>query len=202
MTAWVNTTDSNGATVLSWGTDAAGEEWTFGINASGHLKVSVDGGSIVGSTDVRGGGQKPYRQKGTGRSRAGSRRSPLWRGGGIVFGPSPRSYSYKVSKRVRRLALKMALSSKLQDKALIVVDRLDLEEAKTKQFAEVLTALKTKDALVVTDGKNKNVELSSKNLPYAKVLRSEGLNVYDVLKYHTLVLLEPAIKNIEERLVA
>lgn len=152
-----------------------------------------------GRSFVRGGGQKPYRQKGTGRARAGSRRSPLWRGGGVVFGPSPRSYGYKVPKKVRRQALKMALSSKLQDKDLIVVDRLDLETVKTKRFVEVLAALRTKDVLIVTDRQNENLELSSRNVPYAKVLRSEGLNVYDILRFKSLILVEPVVNQIQER---
>ena len=154
-----------------------------------------------GRSDVRGGGQKPYRQKGTGRARAGSRRSPLWRGGGVVFGPKPRSYRYKVPKKVRRQALKMALTNKLQDKALIVVDRLDLETIKTKQLVEVLAALKTEEALIVTDRKIESVELSSRNLPYVKVLRSQGLNVYDILRFKNLILLEPSLNQIQERLL-
>jgi large subunit ribosomal protein L4 len=154
-----------------------------------------------GRSDVRGGGQKPYRQKGTGRARAGSRRSPLWRGGGVVFGPKPRSYRYKVPKKVRRQALKMALTNKLQDKTLIVVDRLDLETIKTKQLVEVLAALKTEEALIVTDRKIESVELSSRNLPYVKVLRSEGLNVYDILRFKNLILLEPSLNQIQERLL-
>lgn len=154
-----------------------------------------------GRSFVRGGGQKPYRQKGTGRARAGSRRSPLWRGGGVVFGPSPRSYGYKVPKKVRRQALKMALSSKLQDKDLIVVDRLDLETVKTKRFVEVLAALRTREVLIVIDRQNENLELSSRNVPYAKVLRSEGLNVYDILRFKSLILVEPAVNQIQERLL-
>jgi large subunit ribosomal protein L4 len=155
-----------------------------------------------GRSDVRGGGQKPYRQKGTGRARAGTRRSPLWRGGGVVFGPSPRSYRYKVPKRVRRLALKMALTSKLQDKALIVLDRLVLEPVKTKRFVEIMAALKTGRALIVTDRKIESLELSSRNVPDFKVLRSEGLNVYDILRFENLVLLEPCVKQIAERLLS
>ena len=155
-----------------------------------------------GRSDVRGGGAKPYRQKGTGRARAGSRTSPLWRGGGVIFGPSPRSYHYKVPKKVRKLALRMALSSKLQDQALVVVDQLDLEAAKTKRMVEVLTALKREDALIVTDGENVNVELSVRNLPHAKVLRSEGLNVYDILKFKNLILVEPSVGRIQERLLS
>jgi large subunit ribosomal protein L4 len=155
-----------------------------------------------GRSDVRGGGQKPYRQKGTGRARAGTRRSPLWRGGGVVFGPSPRSYGYKVPKRVRRQALKMALTSKLQDKALMVVDRLDFEPVKTKRFVEVMVALKTRRALIVTDRKIESLELSSRNVPDVKVLRSEGLNVYDILRFKNLILLEPSVKQIAERLLS
>lgn len=154
-----------------------------------------------GRSDVRGGGQKPYRQKGTGRARAGSRRSPLWRGGGVVFGPSPRSYRYQVPKRVRRQALKMALTSKLQNKALIVVDRLDLQPVKTKRFVEVMAALKTTRALIVTDREIESLELSARNVPDVKVLRSEGLNVYDILRFENLVLLEPCVKQIAERLL-
>lgn len=157
--------------------------------------------STKGRSEVRGGGQKPYRQKGTGRARAGSRRSPLWRGGGVVFGPTPRDYGYRVPKKVRRSALKMALSSKLQEKALTVVDRLHLEVAKTKRFARILAALNTEEVLIVTAEKDENVELSARNLPYAKVLRSEGLNVYDVLKYKNIILVEPAIGKIQERLL-
>jgi large subunit ribosomal protein L4 len=155
-----------------------------------------------GRSDVRGGGQKPYRQKGTGRARAGTRRSPLWRGGGVVFGPSPRSYRYKVPRRVRGQALKMALTSKLQDNALIVVDRLDLEPAKTKRFVEVMVALEASQALIVTDRKIESLELSSRNVPDVKILRSEGLNVYDVLRFKNLVLLEPSVKQIAERLLS
>ncbi|MDY6837968.1 MAG: 50S ribosomal protein L4 [Thermodesulfobacteriota bacterium] len=155
-----------------------------------------------GRSDVRGGGQKPYRQKGTGRARAGSRRSPLWRGGGVVFGPSQRSYSYRVPKKVRRQALKMALTSKLQGNAVIVMDRFDLDTVKTKRFVEVLKALKTEEALIVTDRKIENLELSSRNVSYVKVLRSEGLNVYDILRFDRLILLEPTVNQIVERLLS
>lgn len=155
-----------------------------------------------GRSEVRGGGQKPYRQKGTGRARAGSRRSPLWRGGGVVFGPRPRSYAYKAPKKVRRQALKMALTSKLQEKALIVVDKLDLETVKTKRFVEVMGALRTKEVLIVTDRELENLELSSRNVPHVKVVRSEGLNVYDILRFEHLVLLEPSVKQLEGRLLS
>ncbi|UCE56586.1 MAG: 50S ribosomal protein L4 [Desulfobacterales bacterium] len=153
-------------------------------------------------SDVRGSGRKLFRQKGTGRARRGDIKSPLLRGGGVVFGPNGRKYAFRVPKKVRKLALKMALSSKLQASELIVLDKLELKEIKTKQFVDVLNALDLKNALIVIDKNDEKLELSSRNVPDVRVLRSEGLNVYDVLKYHTLVLLESAIKNIEERLVA
>jgi large subunit ribosomal protein L4 len=155
-----------------------------------------------GRSDVRGGGQKPYRQKGTGRARAGSRNSPLWRGGGVIFGPTVRNYGYKVPKKVRKLALRMALSAKLKDEALMVVDALDMEFPRTKAFVDILKALKVENALVVTDRKLENVELSSRNIPKVKVIRSEGLNVYDVLKYEQLILVEPSVNQIHERLMS
>jgi large subunit ribosomal protein L4 len=153
-------------------------------------------------SDVRGSGKKLFRQKGTGRARRGDIKSPLLRGGGVVFGPDNRNYSYKVPKKVRKLALKMALSSKLSENELVVLDQFDLEETKTKKFVDVLKTLKLKNALIVTEKHNDHLELSARNVPDIKVLRSEGLNVYDILKYRMLVLLEPAVKNIEGRLVA
>ena len=152
-------------------------------------------------SDVRGSGKKLFRQKGTGRARRGDIKSPLLRGGGVVFGPDKRNYSYKVPKKVRKLALKMALSSKLSENELVVLDQFELEETKTKKFVEVLKTLKLKNALIVTETHNDHLELSSRNVPDVKVLRSEGLNVYDILKYRMLVLLEPAVKNIEGRLL-
>ncbi len=158
--------------------------------------------SVKHRSDVKGSGKKLYRQKGTGRARRGNIKSPLLRGGGVVFGPDGRKYVFRSPKKVRKLALKMALSSKLQASELVVLDKLELKEIKTRNFVDILNALNLKNALIVTDKKDDNLELSSRNVPDVKVLRSEGLNVYDILKYHTLVLLEPAIKNIEGRLVA
>lgn len=155
-----------------------------------------------GRSETRGGGQKPYRQKGTGRARAGSRRSPLWRGGGVVFGPKPRSYAQKAPKKIRQQALKMALTSKLQDKALIVLDQFNLESVKTKRFVEVMGTLKASEALIVTDQKLENLELSSRNVPSVKVVRSEGVNVYDLLRFKRVILLEPSIKQLEGRLLS
>ena len=153
-------------------------------------------------SDVKGSGRKLFRQKGTGRARRGDIKAPLLRGGGVVFGPDKRNYSYKVPKKVRKLALKMALSSKLSENELVVLDQFELGETKTKKFVNVLKALKLKNALIVTEESNDHLELSSRNVPDVKVLRSEGLNVYDILKYRMLVLLEPAVKNIEGRLLA
>lgn len=153
-------------------------------------------------SDVRGSGKKLFRQKGTGRARRGDIKSPLLRGGGVVFGPDKRNYSYKVPKKVRKLALKMALSSKLRENELVVLDQFELDEIKTKKIVDVLKTLKLKNALIVTEKHNDHLELSARNVPDVKVIRSEGLNVYDILKYRMLVLLEPAVKNIEGRLLA
>jgi len=156
--------------------------------------------SVKRRSDIRGSGRKLFRQKGTGRARRGNIKSPLLRGGGVVFGPSPKSYAYKVPKKIRKLALKMALSSKLVDNNLIVLDQFGLEQKKTKDFVDVLNTLGIDNALIVTDAKDENLEFSSRNVPDVKVLRTEGLNVYDILKYSSLVLLEPSIKLIEGRL--
>ncbi len=153
-------------------------------------------------SDVKGSTRKLFRQKGTGRARRGNIKSPLLRGGGSVFGPDPRSYAYTVPKKVRRLALKMALSSKLQREELIVLNRFELDSIKTKAFLGVLRTLNQENALVVTDQADQTLELSSRNLPRAKVLRCEGLNVYDILKHQALILIEPSIPAIERRLIA
>lgn len=152
--------------------------------------------------DVVGSTRKLYRQKGTGRARRGDIKSPLMRGGGSVFGPHPRSYEKKVTKKVRRLALKMALSAKLRDAELMVLDRFELEQVKTKDFAAAVGALNAGNALIVISEQNRNLELSSRNVPGIKVMRSDGLNVYDILKYEKLLLLEGAIKGIEGRLLS
>ena len=157
--------------------------------------------SVKHRSDVKGSGRKLFRQKGTGRARRGDIKAPLLRGGGSVFGPDPRSYAYKVPKKVRRMALKMALSVKLSEGSLVVLDELDFGKIKTKEFIKVINALNTNNALFITDKKNENLELSARNVPDVKVLRIEGLNVYDILKYKSLVLLESSIKSIEGRLL-
>jgi len=158
--------------------------------------------SVKHRSDVKGSTRKLFRQKGTGRARRGDIKSPLLRGGGSVFGPDPRSYAYKVPKKVRQLALKMALSSKLKENQLLLINEFGLEEIKTKAFLRVLEALHVKNGLIVTDQKDQILERSSRNIPGIKVLRSQGLNVYDVLKYQYLILLESSIKEIEGRLLA
>ncbi len=158
--------------------------------------------SVKHRSDVKGSTRKLFRQKGTGRARRGDIKAPLLRGGGVVFGPDGRIYAFKVPKKVSKLALKMALSSKLQANELIVLDKFELKQIKTKDFVDLLHGLNLTNALIVTGEKNDNLELSSRNVPDIKVLRSQGLNVYDILKYQTLILLEPVIKTIEGRLAA
>jgi large subunit ribosomal protein L4 len=158
--------------------------------------------STKGRSDVRGGGKKPWRQKGTGRARAGHSRSPLWRGGGIIFGPTPRSYSYKPPKKVRRVALISALSMKLREEKMIILKDFPMDEIKTKRFREVIERFGFGKALFVIDGSQPVLEKSSRNIKEIKMVRSEGINVYDLLKYDHVVLLEPAIKKIEEALIS
>ncbi len=184
----------------------------FGVPVQGHILHEVvtmqlacrRAGTVntKGRSEVRGGGQKPWRQKGTGRARVGTRRSPLWRGGGTVFGPKPRSYAYKVPKKVRRLALKMALSSKVANGQLLVLENYPFEAPKTKEFVNVLKQLQIGKALFITAEELPGLMLSARNVPYVQVMRSEGLNVYDILRYEHLVLLKPVISQIEERLAA
>jgi large subunit ribosomal protein L4 len=158
--------------------------------------------STKGRSEVSGSGRKPWRQKGTGRARAGTRTSPLWRGGGITFGPKPREYWPKVTKKIRKQALRMALSSKLGDNEMLVLDELALPAAKTKGFVEVLKTFGLDTALVVIPEPNETVERSARNVPSAKVLRAEGLNVYDILKYRHLILTRGAVPRIETALLS
>ena len=149
---------------------------------------------------VRGGGKKPWRQKGTGRARAGSIRSPIWVGGGTVFGPQPRDYSFRMPRKARKEALLSALSLKNREGKVIVVDKLELEDAKTKLMARALAELKVTSALIVIAQPDEKIERSCRNLPAVKVLRVEGLNVYDLVGYQHLILTEGALKRLEERL--
>lgn len=150
---------------------------------------------------VKGSTRKLFRQKGTGNARAGSIKSPLRKGGGIIFGPSPKSYAYKVPKKVRKLALKMALSSKWEEKNLFVIDDFNLDGIKTKKLASVLDALNLNNLLIVSDAQDDTfLEMSSRNIPQIKVIKTAGLNVYDILKYRNLLLVESSIQNIQGRL--
>lgn len=158
--------------------------------------------STKGRSDVRGGGKKPWRQKGTGRARAGHSRSPIWRGGGIIFGPTPHSYSYKPPKKVRRMALISALSMKLKEERMTILKDFPMDEIKTKRFREVIDRFGFEKALFVIDGSRPILEKSSRNIKNVKMVRSEGINVYDLLKYDHVVLLEPSIKKIEEALIS
>ena len=148
--------------------------------------------------EVRGGGRKPWRQKGTGRARQGSTRSPQWTGGGVVFAPKPRDYSFKLNRKVKRLALQSALSCKVAENKMIVLDELTLNEIKTKEMVKVLENIKCGKALIVMDGSNKNVMLSARNIPDVKTASVNTINVYDLLKYNTLVVTKDAVAKIEE----
>ena len=153
-------------------------------------------------SDVRGGGKKPWRQKGTGRARAGTTRSPIWRGGGIVFGPHPRDYSFSVPKKVRKKALISVLSMKLKEDKMVILKDFPMEKISTKAFKNVVDLFGLKKALFVLDIKNEVLLKSSRNIRNIKMIRSEGINVYDVLNCEHLVLLEPSVKKIEGALLA
>ena len=148
--------------------------------------------------EVRGGGRKPWRQKGTGRARQGFTRSPQWTGGGVVFAPKPRDYSFKLNRKVKRLALQSALSCKVAENKMIVLDELTLNEIKTKEMVKVLENIKCGKALIVMDSSNKNVILSARNIPDVKTASVNTINVYDLLKYNTLVVTKDAVAKIEE----
>ena len=155
--------------------------------------------AVKNRSAVRGGGRKPWRQKGTGRARQGTIRAPQWRGGGIVFGPTPRSYAYKMPKKMRRLALRSALSYKVQENALTVVDAINFEAPKTKEFKTVLANLEQpKKVLVVTESEDVNVALSARNIPGVQVSTAQGLNVLDLTSADSVVITEAAAKKVEE----
>ncbi len=151
---------------------------------------------------VRGGGAKPWRQKGTGRARAGSRRSPLWRGGGTIFGPMPRDYSFHLPKKVRRAAVRAALSLRRQEGKLVLLNDFPLAGFKTRQVLDVLKRFQVEDALIVTDEKYPYLERSSRNIPGIEVLHYGSLNVYDILNHEHLILLRPTVEKIEGALVS
>ncbi len=151
---------------------------------------------------VRGGGRKPYRQKGTGRARAGTIRSPLWKGGGVIFGPTPRDFGFSVPKKVRKQALRIALSVRAGEGKLLVLNQFQLKEIKTKSFLEILSRFGMEKALIVIGGENFNLERSARNVPGVKILRVEGLNVYDILHHENLIVVKDAVEKIQERLAS
>lgn len=149
-------------------------------------------------SEVRGGGRKPWRQKGTGHARQGSTRSPQWTGGGVVFAPTPRDYSFKLNKKEKRAALKSALSSRVAENKLVVVDELKFDGIKTKDFVKVMDNLKVEKALVVINDNDKNVVMSARNIPTVKTASTSTINVYDILKYNTVVVTKDAVNTIQE----
>ena len=149
-------------------------------------------------SEVSGGGRKPWRQKGTGHARQGSTRSPQWTGGGVVFAPVPRNYSFKLNKKEKRFALKSALTSRVQENKLIVVDEIKFDEIKTKKFQEVLNNLKVNKAMVILDSNDKNVVLSARNIPDVITAQTNTINVYDILKYNTVIVTKAAVEKIQE----
>ena len=149
-------------------------------------------------SEVSGGGRKPWRQKGTGHARQGSTRAPQWTGGGVVFAPTPRDYSFKLNKKEKQLALKSALTSRVAEEKIFVLDALKMDEVKTTKFQAVLDALKVNKALVVLEENDQNVILSARNIPNVKTAQTNTINVYDILKYDTLVITKDAVSKIEE----
>jgi large subunit ribosomal protein L4 len=181
----------------------------FGIEPNQHvlheavvmLRASLRQGThkTKGRSEVSGGGRKPWRQKGTGRARQGSIRAPQWKGGGTVFGPTPRSYKYKLPKKVRRLAIRSALSAKVQDEQIIVLDQLTMERPKTKEFVAMLNNLRVdRKALVVAADFDETVALSARNIPTVKFITANGINVLDVLGYDKLIITKDAVQKVEE----
>ncbi|WP_422484521.1 50S ribosomal protein L4 [Gudongella sp. DL1XJH-153] len=181
----------------------------FGVEVNEHVVYEVVKNQLANKrqgtqsaktrAEVRGGGRKPWRQKGTGRARQGSIRSPQWKGGGVVFAPKPRDYSYSVPKKVRRLAMKSALTDKLQNNEIIVVDGMNFDAPKTKEMKNMLSNLKAdKKALIVMDEKNVNVIRSAGNIPNVATTLVNTLNVYDILKYNSFIITKEAVKKVEE----
>jgi large subunit ribosomal protein L4 len=166
-----------------------------------HLAAKrVGTASVKTRSTIRGGGKKPWRQKGTGRARVGSIRSPLWVGGAVSHGPKPRDYSFKVNKKVKKLALKMALTSKVKMDTLLVVEKMEVSQPKTKEFIKIKKNLDLKKSLIVLPKQDKNMLLSTRNIPDVKLMLDKDINVYDILKYEELVLTPEVVENIKERL--
>ena len=180
----------------------------FGVEVNEHLVHMVVVSQLANNrqgtqkaktrSEVSGGGRKPWRQKGTGHARQGSTRAPQWTGGGVVFAPVPRDYSFKMNKREKRAALKSALTSRVEENKFIVIDEINFEEAKTKNFANILKNLDVSKALVVLEDDNKNAELSARNIADIKTAKTNTINVYDILKYNTVITTKAVVAKIEE----
>ena len=168
-------------------------KWQLASKRSGTASTKTRG-------EVRGGGKKPWKQKGLGRARAGSNRSPIWRGGGITFGPKPKDWSFSVPKKVRKQAVKSALSLKLSQDELFVVENFDLKEIKTKQISDFMNKFELNKCLILVDDLNENLVKSSRNIKNVKVLRNEGVNVYDLLKYKNLIITKSTVEKVQEAL--
>jgi len=184
----------------------------FGVDVSKHILHDVvrmqlanrRSGNACTKTrvEVSGSSAKPFKQKGTGRARAGSKRSPLWKGGGVAFGPKPRDYSYQLPKKVKRLALKMAISARTDENNLLVLDEFKMAEIKTRNFVKVMDKLDIDNALLVIPERDDVLERSARNVHGVKVLTAEGLNVYDILHHKKLVIVQGTIAHLEERLLS
>ena len=180
----------------------------FGVEVNEHLVHMAVASQLANNrqgtqkaktrSEVSGGGRKPWRQKGTGHARQGSTRAPQWTGGGVVFAPVPRDYSFKMNKREKRAALKSALTSRDEENKFIVIDEINFEEAKTKNFANILKNLDVSKALVVLEDDNKNAELSARNIADVKTAKTNTINVYDILKYNTVITTKAVVAKIEE----
>ena len=204
------------ATIVNTQNDKVGEielnDSLFGVEVKPHVLHNIvrmqmakkRAGTACTKTraEVRGSSAKPYRQKGTGRSRAGNRRSPVWRGGGTVFGPKPRSYSFKLPKKVRKLGVRMALSARMAEERLCILDDFKMDTIKTKDFVSVMNTLNVDNALIVIPSNDDTLERSSRNVPGYKVMPSAGLNVYDILLHKNVILLQSTIDQLEERLLS
>ena len=180
----------------------------FGVEVNGHLLHKAVVAQLANArqgtqkaktrSEVSGGGRKPWKQKGTGHARQGSTRSPQWTGGGVVFAPTPRDYSQKMNKKEKRAALQSALTSRVEENKIIVLDEISFDEIKTKKFQAVLDNLKVSKALVVLEDGNTNVELSARNIEGIKAARTNTINVYDILKYNTMIVTKASVQTIEE----
>lgn len=184
-------------------------EATFGVEVNQHVVYEVVKNQLANKrqgtqsaktrAEVRGGGRKPWRQKGTGRARAGSTRSPIWTGGGVAFAPKPRDYSYKVPKKIKRLAMKSALTSKVLENEIIVIDELTMDSPKTKDMVNILKNISAdRKALIVTLNPESNVIKSANNLPNVQTTIVSNMNVYDILKYNSLIITKEAVRKVEE----